>query len=97
MAFFRIQGKGISFEEMKAYKSTDVDDTQYDGLCCADSVSSLRTYADFGNDEDHEIVIFEGHQTGEIYDGVVVEPVKELARTSISDFMTSDSWLDYEA
>lgn len=97
MNFFRVQGKDISFQEMKEYQSTDVDGTQYNGICCTDSASSLQQYMEsyFEDDNKYEVIIFEGIQTDEIYDGVVAKPVREITRMTPTTFLKND-FSDYE-
>jgi hypothetical protein len=105
MNFFRVQGKGISLEEMQAHKSacgSDWDKITEDGLCAADSVTQLRAYlkqADFRpqrDDEDTEIIIFSGKKIGEVYDGVLAYPEKIIERVSLTEFVNNDRFCDYE-
>lgn len=87
MNFFRAQGKGISFEEMKNYNSAhcteDGDYSRPGGLAACLSADGLDGGSQFGGapiDEDAEIVIFRGRIIEEIYDGYLVEPLEEVAR-----------------
>jgi hypothetical protein len=99
--FFRLQGKGITLEQMQQYKSTDADDTQYDGVCADDSPGGF-----FGGawpvpegDDSLEVVVFTGHITQEIYDGVVVKPAEEIARFSVREWrqkLADETAWDYE-
>ena len=57
------------------------------GVCACDSVSALlrNTVMDAMNDID-EIIVFEGRELCEIYDGYRVEPVREVARFTVAQF-----------
>lgn len=102
---FRFQTKGISFDEMREHRSThempEYEDNDYrlDGLACTNSVTALRSYIAplyFGDMSGFEVVIFEGHIINTIYDGVVAEPAREIARVSVDHFCDDDEMLEYE-
>lgn len=88
--FFRIQEKGISFEDMQKYISASGgDDMEHTGgICAAGSVTELlfNTAMDAYDDSDGEVVVFTGYVLAEIYDGYRVEPIQELARFAPSEF-----------
>jgi hypothetical protein len=105
--FFRIQGKGISLEEMQAHKSADggSEGEHHEGLCACETVSELRDYIrSFAHpvlsvrdlDEDCEVVIVRGRRIGRVYDGVLIYPEKIVERVSVSEFFADDRFLDYE-
>jgi len=102
--YYRIQTKNISFGEMQNHRSASGSDEMedgYNGLCASDSVYGLRQYisswmAGGDPDTDFEIVIFSGSEVERIYDGVVVNPQKEIMRVAVSDFMENDQYINYE-
>ena len=109
LRFFRIQKKGISFEEMKFFNSEDVLDVSAEGLCVSGSPQGLDGGLDGGSmfggawdaydDDDGEIVIMEGRIISKIYDGYRIRPTREIARFTKKQWAemleTGDAW-DYE-
>jgi len=106
LRFFRIQKKGISFEEMKTFNSEDVIDVFAEGLCVSGSPNGLDGDGGsrFGGawdayDDDGEIVIMEGRIIAKIYDGYRIRPTREIARFTKKQWAemleTGDAW-DYE-
>jgi len=88
--FFRAQHKGISFEEMKTYRSQHGDE-RLDGIAASNTPDGLDGGSRFGGaydamDSDDEIVIFDGRVIGELYDGYIVEPIRELARFTVAEW-----------
>ena len=108
MRFFRIQEKGISFEEMKYFNSEDVIDGSAEGLCVSGSPHGLDGGSRFGgawdayDDNDGEIVIMEGRIISKIYDGYRIRPTREIARFTKKQWSemleTGEAWYyeDYE-
>jgi hypothetical protein len=105
--FFRAQEKGILFEDMINYISSnggDSDDEQVEGLCACSTPDGKEGGSRFGGawnalDDDDEIVIFYGVPLYRIYDGWRVKPVKEIARFTIkqwSKMIKSGEVWDYE-
>jgi len=97
--FFRVQGKGISLEQMKSHDSTDGGD----GYDVSLAVSS-RPDGRFGGawdamNDDDELVVLRGQIIVEIYDGYRIRPTEEVARFTIAEWekMLEDgtAW-DYE-
>lgn len=104
MRFFRIQSKGISFEEMKSYNSEDGGDGHYEGLAVSGSPDGCDGGGRFGGawgayDDDDEVVILEGRVIDEIYDGYRIRPIKEIARFTKGQWKemleNGEAW-DYE-
>jgi len=89
--FFRVQGKGYSFEEMQQHQTqVDVDDFEA-GLCVSTSPDGYDGGSQFGGaydamDDDDDLVILEGKVIREIYDGVVIIPTREIARFTIAEW-----------
>ena len=103
--FFRIQGKGISIDDMQAHKSADggSENEVHDGLCACETVSELRDYIrSFAypvlNDLDKicEVVVVRGRKVGKVYDGVLIYPKEIVERVSVSEFFADDRFCDYE-
>jgi len=102
--FFRVQGKGLTLEEMQSHNSADgaSKDGPHEGLCAADSVCQLRSYlkqADFRperDDKDMEVVIYEGRRIETLYDGVTTYPIKIHERVTLTEFLNDDRFLEYE-
>jgi hypothetical protein len=90
--YFRVQGKGISFDSMKHFVSADGGDGNEDqgGICAVMSAYDVigNTAWDAANDDD-EVVCFEGREICEIYDGYRVQPVSEVARWSCAEFKSN--------
>jgi len=93
--FFRVQKKGISFDEMMRYDSIhaneDDDEFRPGGLAASMSPSGREGGGQFGGapmDDTMEVVIFTGRTIQQIYDGWLVKPVAEIAR------FECDEWLD---
>lgn len=105
MNFFRAQSAGIPFEQMKTYNSQHMIDDDYarpGGLAASSSPDGMDGGSAFGgaplNDND-EIVIFRGRVIEQIYDGYLTEPLEEIARFTVKQWMemleTDEAW-DYE-
>jgi len=98
MVFFRAQCKGYSFEKMQSHSSGDGGDGygEFGGLCASKYANGYHHsgYGDqFGGclpalDDDDEVVVFKGRIIVEIYDGYRVEPIAEIARFTVAQ------WLD---
>lgn len=90
--FFRVQGKGISFEEMQLHTSDCGGEyEEVNGLAVSISPNGMDGGSRFGGawdamDDDDELVVLEGTIITEIYDGYLVTPVKEIARFSIAEW-----------
>ena len=88
--YFRVQESGLTIEQMQTHISADGGDgmDMLGGICACDSVASLlnNTAMDAANDDD-EVIIFEGRKICEIYDGYRVEPVREIARFTVQEFV----------
>lgn len=105
--FFRVQRKGTSFEEMKKWQSVGSDqETLFDGVAATRSASGLDGGSRFGgsygaySDDDGEVVVFEGFAVEEIYDGVIVEPEREIARFTKGEWdskLADESAYDFES
>ena len=104
MRFFRIQEKGISFEEMKNFNSEDGGDGFAEGLAVSGSPNGLDGGGRFGGswdayDDDDEVVVLEGRIVTRIYDGYRIRPTKEIARFTKKQWAemleTGEAW-DYE-
>jgi hypothetical protein len=71
------------------------------GLCATDSVSEVLHNCAWGAYDDHDgkVAVFEGHKICDIYDGVRVEPIRVIARFSLSEFEKSAESIacEYEA
>jgi hypothetical protein len=94
--FYRAQTKGYSFAEMQAYTSADGGDGLEDvgGICACRSLNELSMNTVMGAmDDDDEIVVFEGRELAELYDGYRVRPLRELARFTVVQAQTMD-WID---
>jgi hypothetical protein len=86
--YFRAQNKDIPFEKMITYKSKHVDEAgnpiRVNGLAALGNPGT-----NFGGAPLHDsmdIIIFSGIRQHDIYDGVVVKPIKEIARFKGSDY-----------
>ena len=100
--FYRLQGKGISLEQMQQHNSTNgaSEDGDHEGLCACESVEDLQRYIKSfacdpcsgklltGMDDDLEIVVFEGRKSGEVYDGALTYPDRIIERTTVAEFMS---------
>jgi len=91
MRFFRVQTKGISFEEMAQYDSQDGGDGETVGLAVSSRPNGLDGGSRFGGaydalDDDDEIIILEGRIVTEIYDGYRIRPTREIARFTIAQW-----------
>lgn len=90
--YFRIQAAGISFENMQSFVSEDGGDGYAEGLCVSGSASGLDGGSRFGGawdayDADNgEVVVLEGYKIAQIYDGYRIEPTKEIARFTKSEW-----------
>jgi hypothetical protein len=97
--FFRLQEKNLSLAQMQAHRSfLDVDqdgnEIYADGICAVDTVTKS-----FGGSPESEVVVFDGQLVERIYDGVVVTPVKIVARFSYNkwcDMVDDETAYDYE-
>lgn len=87
--WFRGQHGHYTFAEMQQYVSEDGGDDlgEVGGLCACDSVADLlaNTVMD-ALDPSDEVIVFEGIKLADIYDGARVEPVREVARFTVSYF-----------
>lgn len=95
MIFYRQQHEtGITFEEMKKFNSTNwTTDEQLVGLAAASDPDDLRDLMTewYGQEYQGEVVIFEGSQIRDIGDGWLVEPIMEINRVTLVDFMAGDN------
>jgi hypothetical protein len=94
--FFRVQHKGISFEQMKRYQSKDGGD----GVSRGKTKSIAATLQPngihpggsmFGGswgamDDDDDVVIFKGQRVADLYDGYLVKPLIEMARFTKKEY-----------
>ena len=107
MNFFRIQKKGIKFEDMKSYVSADGGDDMEaaGGLCVCGMASGMDGGSQFGGawdayrDDEAEIVVLRGDVICKIYDGYRIEPVKEIARFTKGEWrkmLDDETAYDYE-
>jgi len=101
--FFRVQHKGIEFEEMKDFCSCD-GDCKANGLAVCLSPNGLDGGSKFGGawdamDEDDDLVVLKGRIIDEIYDGYIIRPIAEVARFTIAEWRqmlaTGEAW-DWE-
>jgi hypothetical protein len=105
MNFFRAQGAGIPFEQMRTYDSLHMADDDYarpGGLAASSSPDGMDGGSAFGGaplEPNDEIVIFSGKVIERIYDGYLVAPEREIARFTVTRWMemleTGEAW-DYE-
>jgi hypothetical protein len=106
--FFRVQHKGYSFEDMRAFVSGDGGDDlgeEVGGLCVSGSPSGLDGGSRFGGSwdamsDDDELVVLEGYVLARLYDGYRIEPVREVARFTIAEWkrmLADESAYDYES
>jgi len=89
--FFRVQTKGISFDEMRTWNSADGGDGASEGLAVSMSPDGRDGGSRFGGawdamDNDDDLVILEGEVLAEIYDGYRIRPTRELARFTIAEW-----------
>lgn len=87
--YFRAQTKNSSFEQLQNHISADGGDglEEQGGVCaCLTITEMLRNTVLDVLEEDDEIVIFEGYEICEIYDGYRVQPIREIARMTIREF-----------
>lgn len=103
MNFFRLQAKGVKFEEMKSFISDDGGDGLADsvgGLCVTGRIGLNFGGAEYAyGDDDAEVVVMSGHILAEIYDGYRISPTAEIARFSFGDWkrmVADESAYDYE-
>ena len=98
MNYFRAQTKNISFDNLKNHISADGGDgmEEFGGVCACITVSDLarNTVMDALEDDD-EVIIFQGREICEIYDGYRVEPVAEIVRMTIAEFRSNPPY-EYE-
>jgi len=98
--YYRMQGKGISLEEMQNYRSLDgaSENERHEGLCACDDYYDMLTYAGMWAGEEHEIVVFLGYKVADLYDGVQVYPIRILDRMSYDEFVErEEEFLDLDA
>ena len=105
MNFFRLQGKGITFNEMQNYDSIHMSEDDYDrpgGLTASINADGYDGGSQFGGapmDDDMEVVVFQGCIIERIYDGYLTEPSEEIARFSAPkwlEMIESGEAYDYE-
>ena len=98
--YYRMQGKGISLEDMQSYRSLDgaSENEHHEGLCACEDYEDMLTYAGMWAGEEHEIVVFLGYKVGDLYDGVQVHPIRILDRMSYDEFVErEEEFLDLDA
>jgi hypothetical protein len=91
MRFFRVQSKGISFEEMINWNSDDGGDGETVGLAVSGSANGIDGGARFGGaweavNDDDELIVLEGRILAGIYDGYRIQPTREIARFTIAEW-----------
>lgn len=88
MNFFRLQAKGIKFEDMQSFVSDDGGDgSDVGGLCVTDRVGLNFGGAEYAyGDNDAEVVVMTGRILAEIYDGYRIEPTAEVARFAFGEW-----------
>ena len=107
MRFFRVQGKGHTFEEMKEFISQrgDIeDDSEATGICVSASPDGIDGGSRFGGawdamDDDDDLVVLEGRIIEKLYDGYIIIPEREVARFTIaqwSEMLESGTAWNYE-
>lgn len=88
--FYRAQTKGYTFEQLQQHSSGDGGDglgEEFGGVCACSSPQDLLLNTVMGAmDEDDDVVIFEGIELAEVYDGYRVRPVREIARLTVAAF-----------
>ena len=89
--FFRLQDAGITFSEMQDYVSVDGGDDceEFGGICAvefADDLLKNFVWDAYDDNRPGEVVVFEGVLLAEIYDGVRVRPIREVARFTMEEF-----------
>ncbi len=105
MRFFRVQHKGISFDQMRDFDSGDGGDGETEGLCVSTRPDGLDGGSRFGGswdamEDDDEIIVLEGHVVTQVYDGVRIRPSREVARFTIAEWermLNDGSAYDWEA
>jgi hypothetical protein len=105
--YFRAQRRGIDFEEMKSWRSVGSDQiTEFDGVAATRSAAGLDGGSRFGgsydaySNDDGEVIVFEGTAIEELYDGVIVEPEREIARFTKGEWnakLEDESAYDFES
>jgi hypothetical protein len=102
--FFRVQTKGISFDEMVNYDSLDGgDDGEVEGLAVSGEPDGMDGGSRFGGawdamDDDDDVVILEGKIIASIYDGYRIRPTREVTRFTVAEWsamLADGSAFDY--
>lgn len=103
--FFRAQVGHYTFEQMREFVSEDGgDDGETVGLAVSSRADGLDGGSRFGGawdamSQDDEVIVLEGVVLAEIYDGYRIEPVREIARFTVTEWTrmleTGTAW-DYE-
>ena len=89
--FYRVQHKGISFDEMAHHDScTDLDEGVR-GLAVSGSPDGLDGGSRFGGawdamDDTDEVIVLEGTIIEQIYDGYCIRPTREIARFTVGEW-----------
>lgn len=93
MRFFRVQGKGIRFEDMVNFNSVDGGDDSdtAEGLAVSGRADGLDGGSRFGGswdamDNDDEVIVLEGTMVEKIYDGYRIRPTREIARFTVEQW-----------
>lgn len=105
MRFFRIQQKGIKFEDMMNFDSGDGGDGQAEGLTVSGRPDGHDGGSKFGGawetygDDEAEVIVLDGRVIAKIYDGYRIRPTREITRFSKGQWRemleTEEAW-DYE-
>lgn len=91
---YRIQEKGHDiFNHKSSYWGGD-EPEELDGLAAAESpgqlfrlISDWYTFDQLSDDGEFEVVIFDGVYIQDLGDGVLVDPIRELERMTVHDFI----------
>lgn len=101
MKFFRYHNeKGISLEAMQEWKSYNgghaeegVGENSTPGVCCCDDPDALYLYMKniykIKEDDQGEVVVFEGNYVDSCGDGDIAEPATLIERIDIATFFAS--------
>ncbi len=94
MRFWRVQEEGHSFEETMLHRSSywgSAVPEELDGLCACDSEAALKNLVEewfpARNYAGMEVLIFEGLPLEDVGDGWLTEPLAEIEREPLDQFM----------
>ena len=91
--YFRAQVGSYTLEQMQSYVSEDgADEGGTEGICACLTVTELlnNTVMDVVDDND-EVVVLNGVELAEIYDGYRIYPTAVVARFTVAEFRANAS------